>query len=249
MAKESSTPRSEGLQAPNSGRRFGVGTLVLIAIISSAAIGAGTYWLGRTAGENHAAVTPETAQAQKARYQCPMHPSIVQDHPGECPICGMKLVRVDEGKGVGAASAAVGANGERRILNYRAPMDPKVTSPTPKKDEMGMDCVPVYANDITGAQSPVAGQATVDIDPARQQLIGLTTAEVTAGPVGGSWRTVGRVAMDETRVRHINLKVPGFVERIYVDFVGKTVKRATRFSPSIVPSCFRRRRSTFWRYA
>jgi Cu(I)/Ag(I) efflux system membrane fusion protein len=218
-------PTSSGLQQPPSRRSVGVGAIVLVALVSSVVIGVGAYWLGRSAGENHTAGTPETAQAPMSRYQCPMHPSIVQDHPGECPICGMKLVKVDEGMGVGAASSAIGANGARKILYYRAPMDPKVTSPTPKKDEMGMDYVPTYADEVTGEQSPIAGQATVDIDPARQQLIGLTTAEVSAGPVGGSWRTVGRVAIDETRVRHINLKVPGFVERIYVDFVGKTVRK------------------------
>jgi membrane fusion protein, copper/silver efflux system len=80
-----------------------------------------------------------------------------------------------------------------------------------------------------GAAAPsgpsVGGLAPVEIDPARQQLIGLKTAEVTHGPIGGAWRTVGRVAIDETRVRHINLKVPGFVEQIYVDFVGKRVKK------------------------
>ena len=65
----------------------------------------------------------------------------------------------------------------------------------------------------------------IDIDPARQQLIGLKTTEVSQGPVGGAWRTVGRVAIDETRVRHINLKVSGFVEHVYVDFVGKRVKK------------------------
>ncbi len=48
---------------------------------------------------------------------------------------------------------------------------------------------------------------------------------MTRGQVGGAWRTVGRVAVDETRVRHVNVKVPGFVERIYVDFVGKPVRR------------------------
>jgi Cu(I)/Ag(I) efflux system membrane fusion protein len=29
---------------------------------------------------------------QTVKYTCPMHPEIVQDHPGNCPICGMKLV-------------------------------------------------------------------------------------------------------------------------------------------------------------
>jgi Cu(I)/Ag(I) efflux system membrane fusion protein len=71
----------------------------------------------------------------------------------------------------------------------------------------------------------VPGLAGVEIDPARQQLIGLKTVPATRGPVSGAWRTVGRVAIDETRVRHVNLKVPGFVERVYVDFIGKKVKK------------------------
>ena len=67
--------------------------------------------------------TPEpTASAPRARYQCSMHPEIVSDEPGICPICQMRLQRVDE--------AAV-APGERRPLFYRHPMRPDVTSPTP----------------------------------------------------------------------------------------------------------------------
>jgi Cu(I)/Ag(I) efflux system membrane fusion protein len=143
-----------------------------------------------------------------------MHPSIVQDHPGNCPICGMKLVKV------GGATPP----GARRIRFYRSPMNPAQTSPTPRKDEMGMDYIPVYEDE--GAEAPaLPGLATVEIDAARQQLIGLRTTEVTRGPVGGAWRTIGRIAIDETRVRHINLKVPGFVDRVYVDFVGKRVRR------------------------
>ncbi|HSB21324.1 MAG TPA: efflux RND transporter periplasmic adaptor subunit, partial [Anaeromyxobacteraceae bacterium] len=61
---------------------------------------------------------------------------------------------------------------------------------------------------------------------------------VNAGPVGGAWRTVGRVAVDETRVRHVNVKVEGFVERIYVDFVGKPVRKGERlfsfYSPELL---------------
>ncbi|ACG75436.1 efflux transporter, RND family, MFP subunit [Anaeromyxobacter sp. K] len=157
------------------------------------------------------------AGEQKPQYQCPMHPSVVQDHPGDCPICGMKLVKVDGGGGAGA-------KGERKILFYRSPMDPKQTSPTPRKDEMGMDYLPVYSDEGGGA-ADVEGLATVSIDPSRQQLIGLRTAQVTRGTVGGAWRTVGRVAVDETRVKHVNVKIPVYVERIYVDFVGKPVKR------------------------
>jgi Cu(I)/Ag(I) efflux system membrane fusion protein len=137
----------------------------------------------------------------------------------------MQLVKMEPRATGGAQAGASTGGGERKLLYYRSPMDPKVTSPTPMKDAMGMDYVPVYSDELAGSASNVPGLATVDIDPARQQLIGLTTAPVTAGPVGGSWRTVGRVAVDETRVSHINVKVPGFVERTYANFVGKTVRK------------------------
>jgi hypothetical protein len=35
---------------------------------------------------------PATASSQKMKYTCPMHPEIVRDAPGNCPICGMTLV-------------------------------------------------------------------------------------------------------------------------------------------------------------
>ena len=37
---------------------------------------------------------PATTQAA-ADYTCKMHPQVHQDHPGNCPICGMKLVKKD----------------------------------------------------------------------------------------------------------------------------------------------------------
>jgi Cu(I)/Ag(I) efflux system membrane fusion protein len=125
----------------------------------------------------------------------------------------------------------------RKPLYYRSPMNSKETSPTPKKDSMGMDYVPVYAEDLK-VEQPVTGFATVRIDPERQQLIGLTTAPASRGPIGGVIRTVGKIAVDETRVRHINVKVAGFVEEIFVDFVGKPVAKGARlfslYSPELV---------------
>jgi len=171
------------------------------------------------------------AQVEKKgpRYQCPMHPTIIQDHPGDCPICGMQLVLMQGG---GASKP------EHKIVFYRSPMDPKQTSHVPKKDEMGMDYLPVYDDEVKGGGATVEGLATVNIDPSRQQLIGLTTAEVKVGPVGGSWRTVGRVQVDPTGVRRINTKVGGYVERIFVDFVGKPIGKGqplfSLYSPELL---------------
>jgi Cu(I)/Ag(I) efflux system membrane fusion protein len=162
--------------------------------------------------------TPSSSATGKPLYQCPMHPTVQQDHPSDCPICGMKLEKVDP------SGAFEVPPGERRIVFYRSPMDPKQTSHTPRKDEMGMDYLPVYLDELQGT-GPVAGLVTVKIDPARQQLIGLVTAQATLGSISGALRTTGRVAVDETRIHRVNVKFGGFVERVQADFVGQLVQR------------------------
>jgi Cu(I)/Ag(I) efflux system membrane fusion protein len=154
----------------------------------------------------------------KVQYQCPMHPSVHQDKPGDCPLCGMKLEKLNE------SGAFDVPPGERKIAFYRSPMDPKQTSHTPRKDEMGMDFVPVYLDELQATGS-VSGLVTVKIDPARQQLIGLVTTKATEGSISGALRTTGRVAVDETRVHKVNVKFGGFVETVQADFVGRTVQR------------------------
>ena len=226
---------TEAALAPGSGnasqpRRLPVWAVLLV--IAGILLGAGTMWLV-TRNTGHAA-GPASVVAAKPLYQCPMHPAITSDHPGDCPICGMKLVEV---KGQ-ARSAPAAASGERQVLFYRSPMNPKQTSPTPRKDEMGMDYLPVYSDEAQGGAAPVEGLATVTIDPERQQLIGLRTVPVVRGAVAGSWRTVGRVQVDPTRVRKTNVKVEGYVERLFVDFVGRPVRRGqplfSLYSPSLV---------------
>jgi Cu(I)/Ag(I) efflux system membrane fusion protein len=177
---------------------------------------------------------PTATAAKKPLYQCPMHPAITSDHPGDCPICGMKLVLVSSASTNDSAPAKAGA---RKIARYRSPMDPKQTSPVPRKDEMGMDYVPVYQDELAGG-APVQGLATVNIDPARQQLIGLRLAAVTKGSIGATWRTPARIQIDPTQVRKTNVKVEGFVEKIYVDFVGQSVRKGqplfSVYSPSLL---------------
>ena len=136
-----------------------------------------------------------------------------------------------------AAHSGDAGQAPRKLLYYRGPMNPKERSPVPRKDSMGMDFIPVYEDEVSVTQ-PVPGYATLQVAPERQQLIGLTTASVSLGPIGGTVHTVGRVAVDETRVRHINVKVSGFVEDIFVDFVGKPVAKGQRlfsfYSPELV---------------
>ncbi len=120
------------------------------------------------------------------KYHCPMHPHYVSDKPGDCPICGMRLVPDDP---TGTPPADPG-----KILFYRHPMRPEVTSPVPAKDEMGMDYVPVRAGD--SASVPVAGQGVVDVGTERSQLIGVRVAPVEKKALFATVRASARVAYD-----------------------------------------------------
>src|SRR5262249_42344339 len=116
-----------------------------------------------------------------------------------CPICGMKLQPVED------ESAAAPTGSGRTIAFYRHPMRPEVTSPVPAKDEMGMDYVPVYTDELqggksgTGAPPPSAAPpapAPFTPSPARQQLIGVRRARVERRPLTVAIRAVGTVAYD-----------------------------------------------------
>jgi multidrug efflux pump subunit AcrA (membrane-fusion protein) len=89
-----------------------------------------------------------------------------------------------------------------------------------------------------GGHPTEAGGQTVYISPARQQLIGVRTAVVEARELGTTVRTVGTLAYDETRVAQIHTKISGWVEKVYVDYVGKEVRRdeplLTVYSPELV---------------
>lgn len=208
------TTERPDFDSPAPARAPRLRTLGLVALGLVAGIG-GTLMLRPAPKHDHDHEAASAAAPKKQMYQCPMHPQIIQDHAGTCPICGMDLVPME-----GEAAKDRG-----KIVYYRSPMNPSQTSPVPAKDEMGMDYVAVYEGDLKGEGAGIESHATVKIDHERQQLIGLRTEKVVEGTVSGELRALGRVAVDETRVRKVTVKVEGFVEKLFVDFVGRPVAK------------------------
>jgi Cu(I)/Ag(I) efflux system membrane fusion protein len=112
-------------------------------------------------------------------YTCGMHPWVIQPKPGNCPICGMKLVPLDPAK---------------------------------------------FSGEVT-------------ISPEVAQNIGVRVEKVTEGSESGAIRTVGTLTYDERRLVDVNLKVSGWIEKLYVNYQGAPVKRGQKlfdlYSPDL----------------
>jgi len=126
---------------------------------------------------------------------------------------------------------------DKKILFYRNPMNPSVTSDVPAKDAMGMDYVPVYADNDKTENSPAG---TVKIDGITSQNINVRTAKAVQGTLSHTVRALGRVAYDEQRMVHLHPKTEGWIEKLNIDKTGQKVKKDTDllsiYSPQLVAS-------------
>lgn len=155
-------------------------------------------------------------------YRDPMNPQITSPTPKKSSD-GMDFVPVYEEEG--------NASGERKIAYYKDPMHPWFTSDRPgKAPDCGMDMVPVY-EDEEDSQG-------IKIDPVVVQNIGVKVESVKRRKLSKVIRTVGKIDYDETKVYSVNTKIMGWVEKLFVDYTGKSVRKGDPlmelYSPELV---------------
>jgi Cu(I)/Ag(I) efflux system membrane fusion protein/cobalt-zinc-cadmium efflux system membrane fusion protein len=164
-------------------------------------------------------------------WTCGMHPQVIQDEPGICPICGMNLTPMDDP--TASESAKEKPAGERKIKHWVAPMDPTYISDQPGKSPMGMDLVAVYEE-----EEEASGEGIVHIDPAFVQNIGVQSVDVERRDIPFTIRTIGTVAYDDKKVAWVNTKFAGWVENVQINYVGETVTKGQElfeiYSPELV---------------
>jgi Cu(I)/Ag(I) efflux system membrane fusion protein/cobalt-zinc-cadmium efflux system membrane fusion protein len=195
----------------------GAGVLVLAGV----ALGTTINLSGCSPGGRHGSgpTSGVSSTQPKQLYTCGMHPQVVQDHPGTCPICHMKLTPMHSGGGSGASGGSGSAQGQqKKILYWWDPMLGAASiSDRPGKSAMGMDLVPVYE------EGAIAGPR-VTIDPTVVQNMGVRTAQVTRGPLDVTIRTVGMLKVPEPGLHDVTLRVGGWVEKLYADTDGMHVR-------------------------
>jgi len=121
---------------------------------------------------------------------------------------------------------------EKEILYWVAPMDPNYQRDQPGKSPMGMDLVPVYA-DENAADGDV-----ISISPEVTQNLGVRTSKAEISKLWRGIDTVGYVDFDESKLSHIHLRTEGWIENLVVRSEGERVKKGDRlfdfYSPQLV---------------
>ncbi|REJ74515.1 MAG: efflux RND transporter periplasmic adaptor subunit [Acidobacteria bacterium] len=236
-----------GVDSPS--RRIGLPAVVAIAV---AALFAGVF-LARVlpiaertqssmgtavgpggAGHDHGAMGEDGA-AQEL-WTCSMHPEVLEEQAGQCPICGMDLVPV-EGTAPLEIAEMPGATSSTQAELWTCSMHPEVlqdhAGPCPI---CGMDLVPVSAG---GAASGAPGQgAVVEIDPSVTQNMNVQTVAVQRRDLTRPIRTVGYLDYDQQRMVTVTTKYRGWIEKVNVNYVGEQVRRGQPlfeiYSPELV---------------
>ena len=165
---------------------------------------------------NKAATQDVPAKASQSRYHCPMHPQIVSDKPGECPICGMALVRAEN----------KAESNSRRLGETPRPTGIQEIPPGRAKPQ---------AEPTLFQQIAVDGLAQVIITPETRQRMGLTVGTVEKRMMTRTLRVPARIVADETRQTRVVTKIEGYVETLFVSATGQAVKKGdplfTLYSP------------------
>ncbi|MBL0142046.1 MAG: efflux RND transporter periplasmic adaptor subunit [Betaproteobacteria bacterium] len=133
----------------------------------------------------------------------------------------------------GAPASAPAAKQERKLLYYRNPMGLPDTSPVPKKDQMGMEYIPVYEGE---EPAPSGNELRIPID--RLQKLGVRTQVAERRAIERIVRASGRVEVDERLLATIAPKFEGYVERLHVNITGQPVTKGQplfeAYSPELV---------------
>ena len=166
-------------------------------------------------------------------YKDPMGSPDVSPVPKKDSM-GMEYIPVysDEGATLPSTPGAPVASGKGNILYYRNPLGLPDVSPTPKKDSMGMDYIPVYENEGGSSDG-----TTVKISLDKVQKLGVMSEPAAMRRLTRAINAVGSVQLDESRQVIVSSKFEGWVEKLNVTKTGAMVKRGDPmleiFSPTL----------------
>jgi Cu(I)/Ag(I) efflux system membrane fusion protein len=112
-------------------------------------------------------------------------------------------------------------------------MAPAPQTASPHQGHGAVESTPQPAAPETKQESEE--ETAVEIPPEKQQLIGVKIVTAEIKPLTKTLRTVGIVDYDERRLATVNMKFEGWIEKLYVDYSGKYVKKGERLAEIYSP--------------
>ena len=221
MSAPDETPRHEAFREGEEAPPPGVRTMAVVRwLLILGLLGAAVYSGGRYFHWWDASV------AASARYRCPMHPAVVADRPGTCPICGMDLVLIAETENAVAASAAA-----EKALAWACPIHPDYGGDTP-------GACPVCGEALVKNPRTVPpGLTEVTLDSVRTQQIGVRTTRVRKKSLVHHAGFAGVITIDERGLARVQTRYSGWLETVAVTETGVQVRKgqplATLFSNDV----------------
>ena len=218
-----------------------------IGIIMGALLGAAILGVGGLQVQIFRGAAGIAIAEEPVLYHCPMHPQITSPEPGNCPICGMRLVKGTEhhdemfgdragveppassnqcspdlGSGVKAsAGCPTGAVHEPAPLSSSAAAPPAA-----------------HVHSAAPPERSVPGYAPVSLSAEEQATMGLQTAVARSRDLERTVQTVWRVTYNETALHHVHTKFEGYIEDLFVNFVGQSVKAGDPLYSIYAPDLF-----------
>jgi Cu(I)/Ag(I) efflux system membrane fusion protein/cobalt-zinc-cadmium efflux system membrane fusion protein len=141
----------------------------------------------------------------------------IRDRMPQVSLLGPTTVYAEETLKAGMVDPKTG----KKIKYWAAPMDPTYIRNEPGQSPMGMDLVPVYEEEGGEKES----SSTIRIDPVTQQNMGVRLGRVQKKALSKTIRTFGTITTDETGLYSVNVKFNGWIETLYVDFLGERVEK------------------------
>ncbi|PIQ81992.1 MAG: hypothetical protein COV76_05900 [Candidatus Omnitrophica bacterium CG11_big_fil_rev_8_21_14_0_20_64_10] len=170
--------------------------------ILGAVVAAGVVWGPSRIGRlREGGVFVGQAKQVVQRYQCPMHPQVIQDHPGNCPICGMALAAM--------GSPAVQQESEPSAPEGGLPGRAVVTLSPDKQQRIGVRTARVERRDLERrlftagriAHDPALYQAQAEYLSAQEAM----EAARAGGSPGASTRSEALVEAARLRLRLLGM--------------------------------------------
>ncbi|MCP4589997.1 MAG: DUF3347 domain-containing protein [bacterium] len=156
-------------------------------------------------------------ESEEEIWTCSMHPQIRLPASGQCPICGMDLIRTEGSPKPRTTTTA------KKAPKYACSMFCVPPMPNPGQCPIcGMEMVEV---DVEEAGDGDAAPRTLTLSASAQKLAEIQTIAVERRFVSAEIRMVGKIDYDETRLGHLTAWVPGRLDRLYVDYTGVPVRK------------------------